>query len=391
MLVMNVSTPRAVRYCLISALLVLATVPSLLAQPVISSITPLSGIVGDTIAVRGSGFSFSGLQRITLLGQTVTSYATLGDTLLLVEVPCGSSSSGTLSVTNSRGMTESGRIFQLNGYRTPRITSFSPTSGAPGTLVEVQGANLGCVSTIRLNTASGGVVSATPIPYNSPSGSFFPTNRFSFRIPVGAVTSQINAVQIYGGGWVNSGVTSQQPLVIASQNAPPTITAFSPASGAVGTLITITGTNFTGTSLVAVGGRTAAFTVVSPTTITVTIPAGISGNSPITIITPNGQVVSSGGVQVTTSVRIADEHAMRIFPQPADGSTTLEYSLSGASLVQVEIVNSLGARVVKYDANQQIRGLQRMTLATEALAQGAYFVRVNIGGKVATMPLQVVR
>jgi hypothetical protein len=47
--------------------------------------------------------------------------------------------------------------------------------------------------------------------------------------------------------------------------------------------------------------------------------------------------------------------------------------------------------VVKYDANQQISGLQRMTLATEALAQGAYFVRVNISGKVATVPLQVVR
>jgi hypothetical protein len=123
---------------------------------------------------------------------------------------------------------------------------------------------------------------------------------------------------------------------------------------------------------------------------------------PSGIPTPRLSVVDStvfvgqfGGVyrlnSVPSSVRIAEEHAMRIFPQPADGSATLEYSLSEASLVQVEIVNSLGASVVKYDAKQQGSGLQRMTLATEALAQGAYFVRVNIGGKVATVLLQVVR
>jgi hypothetical protein len=82
---------------------------------------------------------------------------------------------------------------------------------------------------------------------------------------------------------------------------------------------------------------------------------------------------------------------MRLFPQPTDGSATLEYLLSEASLVQIEIVNTLGAQMVKYDATKQSSGSQRMTLATEALAQGAYFVRVNIAGKVATVPLQVVR
>jgi hypothetical protein len=82
---------------------------------------------------------------------------------------------------------------------------------------------------------------------------------------------------------------------------------------------------------------------------------------------------------------------MRLFPQPASGAITLEYTLAKASLVQVEIVNSAGGSVAKYDAVQQSSGTQRIMLTTETLAQGMYFVRVNIGGKLATAPLQVVR
>jgi hypothetical protein len=82
---------------------------------------------------------------------------------------------------------------------------------------------------------------------------------------------------------------------------------------------------------------------------------------------------------------------MRIFPQPTNGLATLEYSLSEASCVGVDIVNVLGIVLHTEDAIQQGSGLQRITLPTEGLGHGAYFVRVNIGGKIATVPLQVMR
>src|SRR5437764_11553884 len=52
----------------------------------------------------------------------------------------------------------------------------------------------------------------------------------------------------------------------------PTITGFSPASGGVGSSVTITGTNFTGATAVKFNGQTASFTVGSSTSISATVP-----------------------------------------------------------------------------------------------------------------------
>src|SRR5450755_3747342 len=48
----------------------------------------------------------------------------------------------------------------------------------------------------------------------------------------------------------------------------PTISGFSPASGAVGASVTISGSNFLGASAVAFNGTAASYTVVSSTRIT---------------------------------------------------------------------------------------------------------------------------
>jgi uncharacterized repeat protein (TIGR03803 family) len=55
----------------------------------------------------------------------------------------------------------------------------------------------------------------------------------------------------------------------------PTIQSFTPTSGPVGQLVTITGTGFTGASKVTFGGvKATSFTVVSATEITATVPTG---------------------------------------------------------------------------------------------------------------------
>jgi len=59
----------------------------------------------------------------------------------------------------------------------------------------------------------------------------------------------------------------------------PTITGFSPTSGAVGTSVTITGTNFSPTvsdNIVKVNNTTASVTAATVSSLTVTIPAGAS-------------------------------------------------------------------------------------------------------------------
>ncbi|MFI0780297.1 IPT/TIG domain-containing protein, partial [Streptomyces sp. NPDC021212] len=82
---------------------------------------------------------------------------------------------------------------------------------------------------------------------------------------------------------------------VAPAASPPVISSVNPASGAPGggTVVTLTGTNFTQATAVRFGTALApAFTVVSATQITATSPAG-SGTVLVTVTTPGG---TSNGV-----------------------------------------------------------------------------------------------
>ncbi|HVB27013.1 MAG TPA: IPT/TIG domain-containing protein, partial [Mycobacteriales bacterium] len=82
--------------------------------------------------------------------------------------------------------------------------------------------------------------------------------------------------------------------------ATPTVSGFTPASGPIGTLVTITGTSFSGTSQVSFGTTAAAsFHVTSATQITATVASGTSTGL-ITVTTPGGPGSSASDFTVTT-------------------------------------------------------------------------------------------
>ena len=79
----------------------------------------------------------------------------------------------------------------------------------------------------------------------------------------------------YGYWRVTTGVgTVLSPLVFTVSS--PNISSFSPASGGVGSTVTVTGTNFSGATSVTLGFVNASFTVDSSTQITATVPVGVS-------------------------------------------------------------------------------------------------------------------
>ena len=79
---------------------------------------------------------------------------------------------------------------------------------------------------------------------------------------------------------------------------PPTITGISPSSGLAGTIVTITGTDFTGATAVSFnGGAAASFTVNSATSITATAPTGVT-TGPISVTTAGGTASSTGNFTV---------------------------------------------------------------------------------------------
>ncbi|WP_218082032.1 IPT/TIG domain-containing protein [Anthocerotibacter panamensis] len=92
--------------------------------------------------------------------------------------------------------------------------------------------------------------------------------------------------------------TSFGSFALAPLAQAPTITSFSPTSGPVNRVVTITGTNFTGATTVAFGGVAAPFQVDSDTQIRTRVPAGaVTGK--IRVATPNGRVTSDARFTVT--------------------------------------------------------------------------------------------
>ena len=74
--------------------------------------------------------------------------------------------------------------------------------------------------------------------------------------------------------------------------AHPAITGIAPASGCVGTAVTLSGTDFTGATSVQFNGTAAEFTVDSNTQISAIVPTGAS-TGPVSVVTPGGSVYSA--------------------------------------------------------------------------------------------------
>ena len=140
----------------------------------------------------------------------------------------------------------------------PTIAGFNPTSGSAGTSVVITGTHFTGATDVLFN---GLTVGAGHYTVNSDA-------QITATVPSGASTGLITVVAPGGSA------TSTQPFMVSSSSGIPTVTSFSPTSGPVGTMVSITGTNFTGVTAVKFNGVKSVFTVNSPTSITATVPGG---------------------------------------------------------------------------------------------------------------------
>ncbi len=162
----------------------------------------------------------------------------------------------------------------------PTVSSVSPRSGPTtgGTLVTITGTNLTGATTVLFGTVAGTnlkVVSATKITVDS-----------------AAESAGLRNVLVETPG----GKSAAHEADWFTYVTPPTVTKVSPRSGPTtgGTLVTITGTNFTGATTVLFG--TVAGTnlkVVSATEITVDSSAESAGLRNVLVKTPGGKSAAS--------------------------------------------------------------------------------------------------
>jgi IPT/TIG domain-containing protein/flagellar hook capping protein FlgD len=216
--------------------------------PAISSFTPPSGPVGTVVTIIGTGFL--GATAVSFGEVAASQFTVDGNTQVRATVPPGAGT-GPIRLTNAAGTAASGSSFIV--IRSAVITFFAPASGPAGTVVDLHGANLADAGSVAFNgtAAAFTIVSDTLV---------------RATVPAGATTGRIVATNPYGPG------TSATDFMVV---VPPAITSFAPASGPVGTVVTITGTGFLGTTAVSFNGVAAAsFSVFGSTLIRATAPSG---------------------------------------------------------------------------------------------------------------------
>ncbi len=382
--------------------------------PVVSSVAPLSGTAGTAVTISGSNFgTATGTVKFNGTTASITSWSS---TSITTSVPALATSGG-LVVTTSIGIASNSTSFTIPA---PNISNISPGTARAGTPVTISGTNFGSVAgTVTFNGIAGSPTSwsntqiAVPVPATATTGPVIVTqggasNSVNFTvIPPPSISSLTPAsgpvntvVTIAGSGfgipqgtsvvkfngtvatpisWSDSsivvpapaGATTGPVTIVAGGTTSngvtftvtpgPSITSLSPASGAAGTAVTISGQNFgasQGGSVVRFNGAAAAVSSWSATSIGVSVPNAAT-TGPVTV-TVNGQASNGSAFTVNTGGTLS-------------GSVT---NSSGGAAISGATVQAMQAGVVKSSATTLANG----SYSIANLSAGGYDVQVSASG-----------
>ena len=293
---------------------------SFLPKPTITSFAPTSAIAGSTITLTGT--NFTGATKVSFAGIDAISYTVVSSTTITALVPSGQS--GTVTVITPGGSAS------LSGYiALPKILSFTPLQGTEGTIITISGTSLSGTTAVSVggvnvkSFAVGASTSITAVVAAGASGDVL-------------VTKTGGSAVMPGFTWINR----------------PVITSFSPTSGPVGSMVTITGSGFSATpsnNIVYFGSVRAIVTATSATSISVEVPVGSSFDAiaitcnnltafsriPFLVTFPNGGAITTGSFAARTVVNLpSDVSPMNIDAGDldGDGKTDLVITASAATV-----------------------------------------------------------
>lgn len=291
--------------------------------PKIDSIVPPVG--GANTSVRLVGRNFVNVDTLRFGNVNITGFMVNSTTAITFTMPPQMQNSTNAIVISALGGRDTSKtIFQY--VLPPQITSFTPSAGA-GAWVQITGANL-----VGVTSVSFGGIKADSVQAVSPQS-------VRAKIAPGGASGKIDVIA--AGGTVRS--TQDFRFLF-----PPTITAFSPTSGATGASVEITGTDFVNVTSVSVGGvSVASFSVASDTRIVATLSAQATSGT-VRVVTQQGSAVS--GSSFTVIVSLGPPPSIFSFTPPT-GEAGAEVFITGqnianAGLVQFGGVTAASFRVV---------------------------------------------
>jgi hypothetical protein len=251
-----------------------------LVSPRIALLLPASGPPGATVLIQGD--NLDGATAVQFNG-TNASFSVTSPMQVQAIVPVGATS-GPVRITTSAGSAVSPQAFVVTGNQ-PFITRFSPTNGAPGATVTVEGGNF---------------TGATKVQFNGTNATSFAVNaatQLRAVVPVGASIGPISVTSALG-----TGQSAGSFLVTTA----PVITDFQPLGGGPGTQVVINGANFEAATAVQFNGTNAAsFSATASTQIHAVVPTGATPG-PISITTALGSGSSVDSFFASTAPLITD-------------------------------------------------------------------------------------
>lgn len=311
--------------------------------PRVSSFTPNGGSPGTTLTIQG--VNFQGATAVTFEGGAAATPFTVSPdgTSITTTVP-GDAVSGPITVTGPAGSGTSSMIFRLP----PSITGFTPPRGGPGNSIAISGLNL---------------TDTTAVAFNGLSASAFTVlsdTLVNATVPAGATNGPISVTTLGGTG------VSSTAFEIA---ATPVISTFNPTKGTAGTIVTITGTNFSGATAVQFNGAPATFTLNSPTQITATVPS----------------TATNGTIAVTNAEGVGASAALFYLP-PVLSSFAPNGGAPGA-LITLHGNNFIGATAVSFNGSAaafEVNAQNRITATVPAAATTGPITLTTPYGSVTT-------
>lgn len=257
-----------------------------LTAPTVTTFSPISGLIGTTVTITGSNFSTTPANNTVKFNGTTATVTASTATSIAAVVPAGATS-GVITVTVGSETGTSANSFTVI-FPTPTITSFSPTTGPVGTTVTLTGTNFSAIpneNTVKFNGTEAVITAST-------------STSITVSVPPGAQTGPISVI-------VNGQTGSSTSNFTVTAAPVPTITSFTPTSGAAGSAVTITGTNFSSTvenNVVKFNGTVGVVSASTATSISVTVPVGAT-TGPITVTIGSQTATSATNFTVVTCTK----------------------------------------------------------------------------------------
>ena len=283
------------------------------AAPAISTISPTVGPVspvGSALTINGSGFGTTASGNTVTIGGVAATPTSWSDTKIVVPVP-GALLPGFADVIVTSGGTASNTASFLV---IPVITAVSPAHAPIGGFVTITGTSFGDAQGTSSTVTFNGLP-ATPSAWTNTS--------ISFPIPTGATSG---AIVVNVNGWATNGV---------NYFISPTISSLSPASGAAGGSITISGSGFGAVrnfNPVTIGGVSVTPTSWSDTAITIPVPTSLPAGNANVVVTVNSLASNAAPFIVTPSITSISADA---------GAIGATITIAGASFGATQGTNTL--------------------------------------------------